>query len=259
MTAMDTDSGPSWTPINNDRRTPYTPSSPPASSPAPLSSPSTSPSLSPSPSPQPSPTSSSNSTPESSPSPSTDGTSQLPPAPRTPMPWVWKCHLCRKLYKVGVTNRCLEDGHYFCYRPAKPKKLKKKSRRTVEICTSEFDFPGWAQMNAWQNLVRSVKGNEDEREFGCINDCIYPSSCRHIPETLKRQRPQVRSRDVSSESEPSWSNMQDERTSPTSHSTATEPTQENNGRKRPLPPGFSSDSDTPPPKRRRLSDESRTT
>src|SRR5689334_22698027 len=37
--------------------------------------------------------------------------------PIDPVAWVWFCHLCGRRYEIGVTRRCLEDGHYFCSRP----------------------------------------------------------------------------------------------------------------------------------------------
>ena len=37
-----------------------------------------------------------------------------PPPPSNPYPWLWKCHLCNSIYRLGVTRRCLEDGHFFC-------------------------------------------------------------------------------------------------------------------------------------------------
>ncbi|KAL2066752.1 hypothetical protein VTL71DRAFT_2824 [Oculimacula yallundae] len=41
-------------------------------------------------------------------------TSYLTTAPETPYPWIWRCHLCHSIYRLGVTRRCLEDGHLFC-------------------------------------------------------------------------------------------------------------------------------------------------
>ncbi|KAF1963326.1 hypothetical protein CC80DRAFT_397684, partial [Byssothecium circinans] len=34
--------------------------------------------------------------------------------PPSPLQWVWQCHQCRRTYSLGVTRRCLEDGHHFC-------------------------------------------------------------------------------------------------------------------------------------------------
>ncbi|EKD16167.1 uncharacterized protein L3040_009599 [Drepanopeziza brunnea f. sp. 'multigermtubi'] len=41
-------------------------------------------------------------------------------APPFPYPWIWRCHLCRSVYRLGVTRRCLEDGHFFCSLPSLP-------------------------------------------------------------------------------------------------------------------------------------------
>ncbi|KAF2456941.1 hypothetical protein BDY21DRAFT_269818, partial [Lineolata rhizophorae] len=38
----------------------------------------------------------------------------LAPPPQAPLPWLWQCHLCQRMYPLGTTRRCLEDGHYFC-------------------------------------------------------------------------------------------------------------------------------------------------
>ncbi|KAI9053996.1 hypothetical protein LZ554_002940 [Drepanopeziza brunnea f. sp. 'monogermtubi'] len=41
-------------------------------------------------------------------------------APPFPYPWIWRCHLCHSVYRLGVTRRCLEDGHFFCSLPSPP-------------------------------------------------------------------------------------------------------------------------------------------
>ncbi|ORY16029.1 hypothetical protein BCR34DRAFT_477009, partial [Clohesyomyces aquaticus] len=46
-------------------------------------------------------------------------TSYPPPEPSNPRPtfplqWLWQCHQCCRQYSLGVTRRCLDDGHFFC-------------------------------------------------------------------------------------------------------------------------------------------------
>ncbi|KAF1809009.1 hypothetical protein P152DRAFT_379577, partial [Eremomyces bilateralis CBS 781.70] len=38
----------------------------------------------------------------------------LSPPPQSPLQWLWQCHICKASYPLGVTRRCLVDGHYFC-------------------------------------------------------------------------------------------------------------------------------------------------
>ncbi|KAI1084632.1 hypothetical protein F5B20DRAFT_575952 [Whalleya microplaca] len=43
-----------------------------------------------------------------------------PPPPRQPYPWLWQCHACLTVYRLGCTRRCLQCGHEYCVsaRPA---------------------------------------------------------------------------------------------------------------------------------------------
>lgn len=98
------------------------------------------------------------------------------PPPR-PMAWKWKCHLCRSRYSLGVTNRCLSDGHYYCSGSPQTKKTKKsKKDRGGKPCTSEFDYIGWEKMNDWRKEVRRKKGLDPLP--GCWETCNFPSECR---------------------------------------------------------------------------------
>ncbi|KAI1364804.1 hypothetical protein F5Y08DRAFT_305785 [Xylaria arbuscula] len=45
----------------------------------------------------------------------------MPPPPRTPRPWVWQCHRCLTVYRLGCTRRCLECGHTYCVSSAAAK------------------------------------------------------------------------------------------------------------------------------------------
>ncbi|OJD17191.1 hypothetical protein AJ78_02684 [Emergomyces pasteurianus Ep9510] len=111
--------------------------------------------------------------------PEGDKRDQLPPKPPTPLPWVWECHWCNKRYNLGVTNRCLYDGHFVCSgflnRRNNPQRNRRKQFRGV--CKYGFDYPGWQAMKIWQWQVRHADGNEEQWESGCVRDCISPGDC----------------------------------------------------------------------------------
>lgn len=102
---------------------------------------------------------------------------RLPPRPRIPEPWTWKCHRCHREYRLGVTRRCLFDGHYFC--PGK--RSDKKGKRH---CKAEFDYVGWVDWNDWRDRIREINGDEDPlTPFGkhsCWKACNYPSECSDL-------------------------------------------------------------------------------
>ncbi|PGH14283.1 hypothetical protein AJ79_03105 [Helicocarpus griseus UAMH5409] len=102
-----------------------------------------------------------------------------PSPPPKPVPWVWRCHLCQTQYPLGVTNRCLIDGHRYCSGHIAGKNT--KSERRQGPCTSDFDYPGWSRMNAWQKKVSGAYGDKGRWAHGCFRDCIFPSACLHIP------------------------------------------------------------------------------
>ncbi|KFZ05904.1 hypothetical protein V501_07917 [Pseudogymnoascus sp. VKM F-4519 (FW-2642)] len=37
------------------------------------------------------------------------------PRPAYPLPTKWRCHTCGRKYAIGVTRRCLIDGHFLCF------------------------------------------------------------------------------------------------------------------------------------------------
>lgn len=123
------------------------------------------------------------STPGSTPKlPEGDDGGQLLPTPPTPKPWAWKCHRCQRKYEFGVTTRCLYDGHHFCSSAPKnknnPRRNKKKQNSRRGVCRDIFDYSGWQVMKAWQKLKRRAHGKEDQRETGCMIDCISPGGCK---------------------------------------------------------------------------------
>lgn len=133
------------------------------------------------------------------------------PPPSEPLGWLWQCHICRRCYQLGVTRRCLDDGHYFCSGASVVKRSKRNgSRKTVHhpACASEFDYQSW---KAWGDWRRSVHEQADAAaaldkllmgeglpilmdsdpaprlysrrttsspQKDCWNTCDYPSECR---------------------------------------------------------------------------------
>ncbi|ODH48804.1 hypothetical protein GX48_05129 [Paracoccidioides brasiliensis] len=176
-------------------------------------------------------------------------TDQLPPPPRTPMAWMWKCHLCCSKYPLGVTSRCLIDGH--CYCSGRPTDRNKQQGQIS--CTSNFDYVGWKSMVGWQKQVRRASDNEGIREHGCWADCTFPTSCRHTLRFLKLRCPRVVEKNHNGCSDEATSRMQSD-TAPAS-SFLSESEAENKDRtraKRPLPEAEDSPSDAPSRQRRKL-------
>ncbi|PQE09823.1 hypothetical protein CJF30_00010292 [Rutstroemia sp. NJR-2017a BBW] len=131
------------------------------------------------------------------------------PPPPIPYPWIWRCHICHSVYQLGVTRRCLEDGHYFCSlptpsttplspspvtptspssstHPSRTPPKKKRRRKPPRGCRAEFDYSGWETYNLWRretSLLTSqpprtprLKTTKD-----CYRDCDFPSECQTIP------------------------------------------------------------------------------
>ncbi|KAF7506576.1 hypothetical protein GJ744_011613 [Endocarpon pusillum] len=103
----------------------------------------------------------------------------LPPEPVKPLAWIWQCHLCRTRYPLGVTRRCLHDGHFYCSGETDRPNLKKKKRG--QSCSSEFDYIGWRELGEWKRKVLGNLENGIEiksRARGC-QKCEFPSQCRY--------------------------------------------------------------------------------
>jgi hypothetical protein len=133
--------------------------------------------------------------------PAKDGPNPVPPAPKSPVPWSWTCHKCGSTYLLGVTRRCLRDGHYFC--PSSdmdPKKL-------IKVCFSSFDYIGWQKANRWRKRVRraklgpiptslEVRGKklymvtEPVLHRNCWEKCDFPNACR-FSNDLEKYREEV--------------------------------------------------------------------
>jgi hypothetical protein len=99
------------------------------------------------------------------------------PPPSDPLAWVWQCHLCRSRWPLGVTRRCLVDGHFYCSGDTPQPNLKKKKGQS---CSSEFDYVGWKDWGAWKrNALKTISNPRIAR--GCER-CEFPSQCRYGPE-----------------------------------------------------------------------------
>ncbi|KAI9720611.1 MAG: hypothetical protein M1812_002791 [Candelaria pacifica] len=110
------------------------------------------------------------------------------PPPHAPQTWQWTCHLCKSSYPLGVTRRCLRDGHLFCSGSS----VSKKSgvRKHHGACTSEFDYTGWRQQADWRREQLVFPTGRPSKD--CWNNCDYPSECRwaSTPHDPKRASPQ---------------------------------------------------------------------
>lgn len=119
--------------------------------------------------------------------------------------------MCQSVYSLGVTRRCLEDGHIFCSRPKQatsdspsvtsesrspsPGELARKSkeerrkrkRRPRQECRSEFDYAGWKKYYAWRREIQAIQAekhgssliNKDQTTPNCWMECTFPSECHN--------------------------------------------------------------------------------
>ncbi|EXJ80130.1 hypothetical protein A1O1_08272, partial [Capronia coronata CBS 617.96] len=95
------------------------------------------------------------------------------PPPQTPETWVWTCHLCHSRYPLGVTRRCLVDGHYYCSGETDRPSLRK--RKKPKSCSSEFDYHSWKAYGEWRRKV--LRAMENPRILRGCDYCDYPSQC----------------------------------------------------------------------------------
>ena len=110
--------------------------------------------------------------------------------PRNPYPWSWTCHVCGSTYPLGVTRRCLEDGHYFC-----PSSANRKMKKGKAHCSSSFDYIGWYKLNDWQGRVRRASYSQEKPKpesrrrkqrsasepplnRNCWDQCTFPNACK---------------------------------------------------------------------------------
>ena len=105
-----------------------------------------------------------------------------PPPPPPPVAWLWQCHLCNRVYRLGTTRRCLDDGHFFCsgppaINPALPPARKRRRPRGSRggACASEFDYVGYKAWAVWRrHYARPAAAPARD----CWRLCDYPSHCR---------------------------------------------------------------------------------
>ena len=84
----------------------------------------------------------------------------LPPPPQEPLKWLWQCHQCARIYHLGTTRRCLDDGHYFCAGAPVTKRDRKTGQRVTRksrACASEFDYQGWRNWGVWRRDVEEQR------------------------------------------------------------------------------------------------------
>ncbi|KAF3071241.1 hypothetical protein GL218_00610 [Daldinia childiae] len=127
-----------------------------------------------------------------------DGMPTPPPPPRKPFPWLWQCHSCDTVYRIGCTRRCLVCSHDYCLSATPQRTRRGKKRRRSGMCVSEFDYNGWAEWGAWRRKVlgmETVGRSEKRREqaflhesHNCMIDCNYPSECHHVRYKLRAER-----------------------------------------------------------------------
>ncbi|KAI0185300.1 hypothetical protein EV127DRAFT_207554 [Xylaria flabelliformis] len=123
----------------------------------------------------------------------------MPPPPRTPKAWVWQCHQCHSVYRLGCTRRCLDCSHTYCVVSSKQqqqqqsssnKSRKRRRQQQTALCGAEFDYVGWEQWGSWKRKVLGYEstGRCDatarDRAFlakshNCWIDCDSPSECGH--------------------------------------------------------------------------------
>ncbi|KAL9044677.1 MAG: hypothetical protein Q9214_002199 [Letrouitia sp. 1 TL-2023] len=97
--------------------------------------------------------------------------------PSSPLAWSWTCHLCSTSYGLGVTRRCLYDGHVMCT-GSPPQKQSKRRNKKNSTCLAHFDYAGWQKWGGWKR-TRHDSDMEVQKEHGpdCSKHCDYPSQC----------------------------------------------------------------------------------
>ncbi|KAI1305532.1 hypothetical protein F5Y03DRAFT_395065 [Xylaria venustula] len=128
----------------------------------------------------------------------------MPLPPRTPGPWVWQCHRCTTVYRLGATRRCLECAHTYCVsrvQQARNAAASKRKRRHMGLCGAEFDYTGWANWGSWRRKIAGCGGDPERdiryarRRHNCWLDCDSPSQCSHrrhqLADEARRRRAEV--------------------------------------------------------------------
>ena len=109
---------------------------------------------------------------------------EMPPPPPDPMNWLWQCHLCNRVYQLGVTRRCLDDGHYFCAGTTTVKRSKRTgNKKTIrhKACASEFDYQAWKAWGTWRrDVAEQIAAAAALEEF--LNDQPMSLTVPTLPE-----------------------------------------------------------------------------
>lgn len=93
--------------------------------------------------------------------------SSIPPT--FPNPWTWICHGCGYSWRLGVTNRCLKCGHFYCSGFAV------EESQSDMHCPSGFDYAAWHLVAAWKMERSGTRA--DRQRTGCETNCLFPTQC----------------------------------------------------------------------------------
>ncbi len=99
-----------------------------------------------------------------------------PPPPSDPLRWLWQCHLCSRVYQLGVTRRCLDDGHHFCAGTTTVQRSRRTNKKVVrhKACASEFDYQGWKAWGTWRRQVQAARALVEDAGSGDTTDLAGP-------------------------------------------------------------------------------------
>ncbi|KAK3724357.1 hypothetical protein LTR37_000981 [Vermiconidia calcicola] len=112
---------------------------------------------------------------------------EFSPPPPEPLNWLWQCHICNRVYQLGVTRRCPDDGHFFCAGTTTVKRSKRTgNRKTIrhKACASEFDYQGWKAWGVWRrNVAEQIEAAETLELL--LNDEPMPLFAPNVPDEGK--------------------------------------------------------------------------
>lgn len=109
----------------------------------------------------------------------------VPPPPQEPLKWLWQCHCCSRIYHLGTTRRCLDDGHYFCAGAPVTKRDRKTGLRVTRksrACASEFDYQGWKTWGSWRRDVDEQRAAAEALQIEDVH--VEPQPSDVVPRPL---------------------------------------------------------------------------
>jgi hypothetical protein len=109
----------------------------------------------------------------------------VPPPPQEPLKWLWQCHCCSRIYHLGTTRRCLDDGHYFCAGAPVTKRDRKTGLRVTRksrACASEFDYQGWKTWGSWRRDVDEQRAVAEALQIEDVH--VEPQPSDVVPRPL---------------------------------------------------------------------------